>query len=112
MVKVMALLRTLVLISLVAWMTWALPWGLIFFASAVEAQKAVTMIDPAKVVADINKVAAVGWGAIGWIALETLFGWTKSWFIGRKQQKELERTARAAVAAATAATATAAKKAP
>ena len=104
MVKVMALLRTLVLIALVAWMTWALPLGVIFFAPAARERNIFE-------VADITKVAIVGWTAIGWIALETVFGWSKAWYLDRQKRKALERTAASAVAAASAASA-AVKKAP
>ena len=104
MVKVMAVLRTLVLISLAGWMTWALPLGVIFFAPSDQQRNIF-------VVADLTKIATVGWAAIGWIALETVFGWSKAWYLDRQKRKALERTAASAVAAASAASA-AVKKAP
>ena len=88
MVKVMAVLRTLVLLALTGLMLWC--------QLEVGTKAATVQVEL------VMRVFKVAWLAVAWIALETLFGWTKTWFLDRKKHQELVRAHAEAVAAAAA----------
>ena len=90
--KVMAVLRTLVLIGLALYTTSMLPLGAMF-AGATTRDATSFKIEV------VEAVARAAWLAIGWIALETVFGWIKVGWGARASRKELEARQAAARAA-------------
>jgi hypothetical protein len=88
MVKVMAVLRTLVLLALAGLLLW---YQLEVGTTAATIQ-----------IGQVVQIFKVAWLAIAWIALETVFGWTKTWYLDRKKHQELVRAHAEAVAAAAA----------
>ena len=87
MTKVMAVLRTLFLAGIVGYMLWALPLGVLLSSAKASATFTVDILE---------RVASGGWFAIAWIAMETVFGWTRVWLEGRRQLKALKVAAAAA----------------
>jgi hypothetical protein len=80
MLKVMAVLRTLFLVGIVAYLLWVMPLGVIF--SGATTREAASFK-----VGIIEGVASAAWVAIGWITLETALGWVRVWLAGRKAAK-------------------------
>jgi len=80
MLKVMAVLRTVFLVGIFGYMLWALPLGILVSGNATR--EAVCFKVP-----DLDKVSIGAWFAIGWIALETILGWSRVWLADRKAAK-------------------------
>jgi hypothetical protein len=89
MVKVMAVLRTVFLLGIVGYMLWALPLGILFSSAATRDAACFK-------VPDLEKIASGAWAAVAWIAMETVFGWSKAWYQDRQKLKELKKAAAAA----------------
>ena len=70
MLKVMAVLRTVFLVGIFGYMLWALPLGILVSGNATR-----------------EAVSIGAWFAIGWIALETILGWSRVWLADRKAAK-------------------------
>jgi signal transduction histidine kinase len=81
MLKVMAVLRTIVLAFLVGYLLWELPIALLLFSGEARSAGVNVNIDTVK------KVAAVAWLAVGWIAVETALAWGRAWSAGRAARK-------------------------
>jgi hypothetical protein len=80
MLKVMAVLRTLFLLGITGYLLWALPLGILFSGSATRDAACFK-------VPDIDKISSGAWFAVAWIAMETVFGWTRVWLAGRQAAK-------------------------
>jgi signal transduction histidine kinase len=81
MLKAMAILRTVILVFLVAYLIWELPIALLVFSGSARAAGVNVNVDMVK------QVAGVAWLAIGWIALETALAWGRAWSAGRAARK-------------------------
>jgi K+ transporter len=92
MTKVMAVLRTLFLFGIAAYLLWAMPLAIMFSSQATREAACFK-------VPDIDKIASGGWIAVAWIAMETVFGWSRVWLEGRRQLKALKVAAAAAAPA-------------
>jgi hypothetical protein len=80
MLKLTAILRTVVLVGVVGYLLWAMPLGILF--SGAGTREAASFK-----VGVIEQVASVAWIAIGWIAIETVAGWVRVWAAGRQAAK-------------------------
>jgi hypothetical protein len=81
MIKLMALARSLFLLFITAYLLWVLPLGLLMSSEAKLGNISVN-------VEVVQKVAAVAWLAVGWIALETALSWARVWAAGRDARKK------------------------
>jgi hypothetical protein len=80
MLKLTAILRTLVLAGLAGYLIWAMPLGILF--SGTSTREAASFK-----VEVIESVARAAWLAIGWVALETIGGWVRVWSAARAAAK-------------------------
>lgn len=94
MLKVMAVVRTVVLVAVTGFLLWAMPLGILFSSNATREATSFK-------VGVIEQVASAAWVAIGWIAFETVGGWVRVWLAGRKAAKAATAAAAAAAPPAT-----------
>jgi hypothetical protein len=86
MLKVMAILRTVFLLGVTAYLLWALPLGILF--SGADTQAAACFKVP-----DLAKVSTAAWFAVGWITLETILGWVRVWLAERQAARQAQAAA-------------------
>ena len=80
MLKLMAILRSLVLLGLVAYLLWAMPLGVLFSGAATRQATSFR-------VEVIEGVARAAWLALVWIGVETAIGWARVWLAARQAAK-------------------------
>jgi len=81
MLKAMALLRTVVLVFLVGYLLWELPFALIVFG------KTIGNVNVDEALSMVKKVSGVALLAIAWVAIETVAAWARAWAAGRSVRK-------------------------